>query len=102
VTDPLLDDPAVRCDVFSNIAGGAVRLTHTPSGRTAYYQYSRGQSQIEAKERAAALLRARLPFPDAPAEGCTLVSTGSDDCSWQLRRPRHEQQRQLQGSRSCR
>jgi hypothetical protein len=76
VTDPLLGDPDVRCDVFSNIAGGAVRLTHLPSGIVATYDYGRGESPIGAKERAAALLRLRLPADAVPE--CRASTTG--DC----------------------
>jgi hypothetical protein len=81
--DPLLHDPEIRVDIYSNIAGGSVRLTHMPSGTVAAYSYGRGESQLRAKERAAALLRLRMPFPDPPAEGYVLVSTGSDNCTWE-------------------
>jgi hypothetical protein len=83
MADPLLDDPDVRCDIFTNhVTGGAVRLTHVTSGIVATYEYGPGESQLEAKERAAALLRLRMPFPDPPADGYVLTSPGRGDGTW--------------------
>jgi hypothetical protein len=87
--DPLLDDPNIRVDVFSNIAGGAVRLAHTKTGLSVTKTYTlRGlagydaSSSIQAKELAARELRAKLDGATPPADGFVLVSDGSGDAVW--------------------
>lgn len=88
--DPLLDDPNVRVDVFSNIAGGSVRLTHMPTGVSVTKTYTRrgepghdANSSIQAKELAARELRGRLATATPPADGFVLASTGSGDGVWE-------------------
>jgi protein subunit release factor A len=83
--DPLLNDPDVRVDVFSNIAGGSVRITHLPTGLVASAEYDRREdapvrSSIQAKELAARELRKKLATAQPPAEGFVLVSGVSGDC----------------------
>jgi hypothetical protein len=88
--DPLLDDPSIRVDVWSNIAGGAVRLTHMPTGASATKTYTRrgepghdANSSIWAKELAARELREKLATATPRADGFVLVSGVSGNCVWE-------------------
>jgi hypothetical protein len=61
MSDPLLDDPDVRVEVFTG-ARRVVRLTHTPTGTIATAADGRA-GQLELQDRAAAELRWKLSLP---------------------------------------
>lgn len=55
----LLDSPDVHVEVFYNIAGSAVRMTHVPTGLVVASEQSM-RSQIEVKQELAAELERKI------------------------------------------
>jgi hypothetical protein len=74
--DPLLDDPDVLVEIFSNESGCSARLVHTPSGTVATSPWAR-IGRIEAAEQAAAELRWSLSLPPESLDAMRRCICGS-------------------------